>query len=273
MRRYPPEVVRFVTDHVKGTHFDTLARLTNDAFGTSFSEKSMKSFCGNRKLRNELPRRAQTPKRLFPPDEDAFIRSHVKGTNPPAMAALLLNEFGHKVTPEQVKAFYSRNHLKTGIDGRFKKGRQSVNKGKKMSEFLSPEAIEKLKKTQFKKGFTPHNKKAVGSERIDVDGYVFVKVGDFEDTTKNYRPKHKVVWEAHYGPIPPGMVIRFLDGDKTNCAIENLQLITYAEHMEMNRRNFRFKDPELMKAAIGTAKLNCAIFDRKRKKQKESEPC
>ncbi|MEN3369982.1 MAG: hypothetical protein V7609_2125 [Verrucomicrobiota bacterium] len=33
---------------------------------------------------------------------------------------------------------------------------------------------------------------------------------------------HRLVWIEHHGPIPDGHQIMFRDGDRTNCAIENL---------------------------------------------------
>ena len=42
--------------------------------------------------------------------------------------------------------------------------------------------------------------------------------------------EHRLVWEAHYGPLPDGMQIHHKDGDKTNNAIENLMAVTPKDH-------------------------------------------
>jgi len=44
-----------------------------------------------------------------------------------------------------------------------------------------------------------------------------------------YRLLHKVIWEEHHGPIPKGMIVMFLDGNRQNCAIENLKMLTRKE--------------------------------------------
>jgi len=90
---------------------------------------------------------------------------------------------------------------------RYKKGNVPANKGKKQSEYMSPESIEKTKKTRFKKGNTPKNFKDVGSTRVNVDGYIEIK-------TKNpnkWELLHRVVWKKHNGSIPKNMNIQFKD--------------------------------------------------------------
>lgn len=43
---------------------------------------------------------------------------------------------------------------------------------------------------------------------------------------------HRVMWEALRGPIPEGMYVNHIDGDKTNNAIANLELVTHHENMK-----------------------------------------
>jgi hypothetical protein len=55
------------------------------------------------------------------------------------------------------------------------------------------------------------------------------KTGYYLNSTIRKR-LHRVVWENEVGKIPAGMDIHHMDGNKANNAIENLQLLTKAEH-------------------------------------------
>lgn len=106
---------------------------------------------------------------------------------------------------------------------RFKKGSVPPNKGKKMS----PEVYEKVKETMFKKGNSPVNHREVGSERINVDGYIETKVAE----PNVWRLKHRIIWEQHNGVIPAGYNVQFKNHNTQDCRIENLYIISKAEQM------------------------------------------
>ena len=50
------------------------------------------------------------------------------------------------------------------------------------------------------------------------------------------RGEHRIVWEQHYGPIPTGKVIHHENGDKLDNRIENLMLMSRADHQSYHRR-------------------------------------
>lgn len=106
---------------------------------------------------------------------------------------------------------------------RFKKGSVPPNKGKKMS----PEVYEKVKETMFKKGNSPVNHREVGSERINVDGYIETKVAE----PNVWRLKHRIIWEQHNGVIPAGYNVQFKNRNTQDCRIENLYIISKSEQM------------------------------------------
>ena len=146
------------------------------------------------------------------------------------------NKLGVKKTKEFI-AETSRKHIQdvnhSGRRHQFKKGAIPPNKGKKMHEYMSQEAIERTKATRFKKGNIPPNHKPIGHERVTVDGYVEVRVRDSEKQ-KNFELKHRLVWEKHNGKIPKGSNIQFKDGDRQNCKIENLYMISRTEQISEN---------------------------------------
>ena len=123
------------------------------------------------------------------------------------------------------------------IATRFQKGLVPWNKGKRDYEFRSKDAIARCAKTQFKPGHRPANAKPVGYERINDDGYILVKVSmDCKMVLK-----HRWVYEQAYGAIPEGYNIMFRDGNKLNCSLDNLELVSRGEAA---RRQVKAETPE-----------------------------
>jgi len=126
---------------------------------------------------------------------------------------------------------------------RFRKGQSPLNKGKRQVEFMSPESIERTKATRFKKGHKPHNTQNVGHERITDDGYIMIKVSDDMPMVL----KHRHLWEITYGEIPDGFCVAFRDGNRMNCTIENLFLISREDNA---RRRTSSETPEQRKKRL-----------------------
>lgn len=55
-----------------------------------------------------------------------------------------------------------------------------------------------------------------------------------KDQDGRLRMQHCLVWEKANGKIPDGMQVHHIDHDKTNNAIENLQLVTPLEHKRLH---------------------------------------
>lgn len=118
---------------------------------------------------------------------------------------------------------YEASKSPASIAARFKKGSMPLNKGKK----VSPEVYSKMQPTMFKKGQTPLNHRDVGSERVNVDGYIEIKVAE----PNRWRLKHRVIWEQVNGAIPKGFNVQFKNHNSQDCRIDNLYLISKAEQM------------------------------------------
>lgn len=105
----------------------------------------------------------------------------------------------------------------------FKKGDISWNKGVK--GYMGPNV------TSFKKGMTPANFVEVGTERLDADGYTYVKV----ENPNKWELKHRLVWKNLFGDIEHNHVVIFVDGNKTNFELSNLALVHRRELLYFNR--------------------------------------
>ncbi|MDP1586616.1 MAG: HNH endonuclease signature motif containing protein [Prosthecobacter sp.] len=135
-----------------------------------------------------------------------------------------------------------------GQETRFQKGHTTWNKGKKGWNAGGRSAAHR-----FTRGIVPHNHKPVGTIITNTDGYLKQKIAE----PNKWRALQRIVWEEHHGPVPPGTAITFIDGNKSNCDIDNLRLISRAELMQ---RNTIHRYPTALKETIRmAAKLNREI--------------
>jgi len=169
--------------------------------------------------------------RFFTPQEDAFLLENYMTLPAKRMSVMLgrsessarqrMTLLGIVVPKEISEKFKTQSQ--------FTKGHATFNKGKKMKDYVSHEAMARISKTQFKKGQIPHNTKYDGFERISKDGYIEIRV-----SRGKYQLKHRVVWESVNGAIPKNMILVFKDGNKKNIVLENLELITRQQNMDRN---------------------------------------
>lgn len=166
------------------------------------------------------------------------------------------------------------NWLKGGAAYRFKPGQVPPNKGLRRPGY----APGRMASTQFKKGqrsgAANRNYKPVGTITKDADGCLIVKVYDNPKYEKNkgivgdgkpWEYVHRKLWREVKGPIPPKTHVAFIDGNKENIVIENLELVSFGE---MCRRNSIHNYPaELVSAIVLTARLKRKLRRLDGKKQ------
>lgn len=176
--------------------------------------------------------------RRYTSDEKEFLKKIIPGNSHRDIAALFNGRFTSGITLDQVKSFIKNNDLNTGRTGRFVKGQVSWNKGKTWDEFMPADSQERSRSTTFKNGNLPANHREIGDERISKDGYIEVKVAMFRQRKANdcWVMKHRLIWEEANGPVPDGHKVVFKDGDKTNLDVDNLMLVSMAQHAVMAKR-------------------------------------
>lgn len=267
MWKWPDEVVEWLHENVPGKTTREVTELINkqgfdDKYGMVFTESSIKGAKARYKIQSgtRCGTAKEAPTKLYPEEVRKFIRENYSGTGPKEMAQRLNAEFGTSYTHQQLKAYYKHYKINSGLDGYFPKGHEPANKGKKMSR----EQYEKCQATMFKKGQIPPNHMEVGECTHTTDGYLVRKVSETGTQRERWGFVHRATWEKHNGPIPPGKMVSFLDGDKDNCDIENLVLIDNFENLEMNRSKLRFENPEHTKVGVTIAKVKIAARKRKR---------
>ncbi len=259
MKKYTKEIKAFIAENVTGITTKALVELVNAEFGTDFTESKMRSFKTNYGLKSGIgcgiP--AGQPTKLYPEKVREFIAEHYVGVGHQGMADLLNKAFGTTYTKEQMKAYYARFKLDSGLKGYFPKGHEPANKGRKGISYPGMLA------TQFKKGNKPANWVPIGTERVNSNGYVDIKVTDGKKQ-KNWRGKHILIWEAANGPVPRGHVVIFGDGDKKNVKLENLILVSRKQLVRLNQNNLIQNDAELTRTAVLITDIQSKIGERKR---------
>jgi len=61
-------------------------------------------------------------------------------------------------------------------------------------------------------------------------------------TGGKFRFEHVIVWELHFGPVPPGFEIHHVNGDKLDNRIENLKVLSRLEHKRIHSGCYRVGD-------------------------------
>lgn len=135
-----------------------------------------------------------------------------------------------------------------GASSRYKRGHKPHNTGVK-----GWQAGGRAGETQFKKGQRGSKWLPIGSERI-VDEILYRKVTDTGYPPRDWKSVHSLIWIARNGPIPPGYIVIFDDGNKRNFDPGNLKLITRAENMRRNSFHTRYSkevgDLIMLRAAL-----------------------
>lgn len=195
-------------------------------------------------------------------EEHEFMQEFVPGHSYKEIKEAFETRFGRKTPKSFPKCYIGNNKLNTGRTGRFEKGRAPMNKGKKMPTHL----YEKAKHTMFKPGMKPNNTVPIGTEVMMSDGYTYVKVDDIPKVKKkvNWTPKHKLIYEENYGPIPKGHVVIFLDGNRQNFNPDNLQAVSRGTLARLNQNGMIYQDAELTKVGVNIAKLISKMTEAKK---------
>lgn len=258
--RYTKEQRDFIQEVSPGRYNDEIVAMFNEKFGTSITEGQIKSYKGNHKLKSNVPkRRMKEDEGLFSKEQQEFIKNNVEGINNQLLADLINEKFDMSITRQQMKTWKNNHGLSSGLKG--SEGISPPNKGTKGKYGVGGN------KTSFKKGQKAHNYLPIGTERIDRDGYVLIKVSDEGSWNKRWRHKHKVVWEKENGPIPRGYVLVFLDRNKQNIKLDNLQLVSQAELVRANQKGLLYEDSDLTKTGLLIAKVYNSMGERKKKRK------
>lgn len=198
----------------------------------------------------------RNPRQYWTPEQEAIVREHYADSPSGQLEQLLgglfnTRQIGHKAKRMGIRKSQAyREMLGCSETGRRIAGSSPWNKGTNFT------AGGRSSLHRFKTGSVPKNYRPVGSTRINVDGYVEIKIAEGK---LQWRALHWENWKQHYGEYPPkGSALIFKDGNKQNCAIDNLELLTRKQLMQRNSiQNYPEEIKEVIHLrAVITRKIN-----------------
>lgn len=222
---------------LKAHYFDyadiqSLMTAFNKVFGVNASKESVQ-------LRSRALglRRGKVPHE-YTEEQKAFIRTNYGEYNRREIYEMFCEHFG--ITDLSFMAFrgYVANSLKLRLDDRYK-----------------------FNATGFEKMRLPIGtiRKQGGMWFIKVDDMIG-KRGSHEAEKHNWQEYCRYVWEQHHGKIPDGYSIVFLDGNRDNCSIENLDCVDKRTFCFMQTNHLFTDDTRLTKTSVLAAKVMCEVI-------------
>ena len=265
-KRYTPEQLDFLKTGYQTMNVRDLARAFNKKFGTDKSETAIKATLGNHKIRcgrKHKDRLVQRRLRIYTEEQARFLKNNYKGRSVADLQDLFNTHFNENKTWQQIRTFVHNRDIVSGRTGHFPKGNKPWNTGTR--------GVCKPNSGSFKKGQVPLNRKPLGDERIcSKDGFILIKVKEHNPWTggpTRYKHKHRHIWEQNNGPVPEGMVVAFRDGDKTNCSLDNLMLISRSLLVRLNQIGYSDAPAELKPSILALAKLRSKAGEKLRESQ------
>ena len=252
--RYTDEQLAFLREGFQSMTVAELTSAFNVRYGRQQAHTAIHSTLKRENIRRG--RRILTGRRLtFTAEQIEFLRINYVRLSLVNLAAAFSDRFGTEKTAGQIRAF-TRNHgIKSGRTGCFEKGQKSWNEGVK--GYMGANV------TSFRKGSVPKNRKPLGTERVNRDGYIEIKIPERDPHTgfpTRYKLKHVVLWEQLHGPVPEGMCVVFQDGNPLNCVDDNFMLVSRAHLLRLNQYRYRKIPDDLKPTVLALAKLEVKTF-------------
>jgi hypothetical protein len=252
-RKYTDAHIEFLRVGYKKMTVEKLAEKFNREFEMNCSLCAIKAILNKRKIKcGRAPsERFVQRQRIYTDKMIDFLRINFKTLAIRDLTAAFNKKFCMDKTHTQIRALLSRKGIKANRTGHFASNYVPWNTGTK--------GLTTANKTSFKAGHKPKNTKPIGYERVDKDGYLKVKVSE---ESPQFKFKHIVVYEKHYGPIPDGCCVIFKDSDIRNFDPENLTIVSRPELLQMNRNKYASQPGELKSTVLALSKLQVKTYEK-----------
>lgn len=258
--RYTDEQLEFLRVSYAAMPVRDLAPVFNATFGLDKTVNQLRATLKNHGiLCGRKPCDRVMPCRLYSRDQVRFLQKNYAGNSVAELTALFNDHFSEDKTERQVKTFVKNRGIVSGRTGHFEKGQTPWNLGKR--------GYMGANSTSFKRGNVPHTKRRLWPERISRDGFIEISIPErnpWTGASTRFKHKHVWLWELEHGRVPKGHAVVFVDGDKLNCIVGNLMLVTRAELLSMNLHGYRTQPAALKSSVLALARLDARAGVRTR---------
>lgn len=253
-RIFTPEQQQWIADNVQGKLAKEITDLFNEHFGTNFTVSQFINYRKNHKVHSDFGCGWNKGRSHFTLEERQYIRDNAKGHTVQELSDMMFEEFGKRFTLKQIQSYKKHNGIVSGLTGRIDKGGKTRD-GKPIDEDM----LQKMLDRRWQPGQVSPNKEDVGTIVTNIYGYKKIKLADPD--VWDYLHWH--IWKQHNGEIPKGHIVTFINGDKSDCRIENLALCSREANIRINQMHVD-RLPEVIALVEDVVKIDKAIRDRKK---------
>ena len=204
-KRLTDEQRKFILDNYDEMPTIKLLGRFNERFGTEYKRSIFYKFTHDLGLNKHIQHR-------YTPEEEKFLEDNASKMTRRDLTAEFNKRFGTCIKEDAIVMRCWQKNYKPMGDGKFKNGSVPWEKtagGKDAYMATLPRA-------------------PMGKEYTYSDGRTYVL------TESGRKPKHRVIWEEHFGKLEQGEVVIFADGDKENFSPDNLRKISNRDQATLN---------------------------------------
>lgn len=255
---YSQAHLRFLTENFPKLSVEALAAAFNKRFDQDKTPAMIKSTCKNHGIKCYRGKGFLNTGRslLLTEEQIDFVKVNYPSMTRLELTEALNNKFKLSLKLTQVVAFVKNHGIKSGRTGQYEKGQAPFNAGTK--------GVMKQNKASFKKGHTPHNHAPVGSTTVDTEGFHKIKVANPDV----WEFTHRRAFEKANGPIPESHAVVFIDGDRDNLDLSNLELISRGELGARNKFGVNNLPGELRPIASNIVKIRLKVSEIKKQRKR-----
>lgn len=216
-REYTEEQIEWIKGNRSGNSYQELTELFNERFGTNRTFNGIKTMCTHRL-------HACDTHEPYTKEQDEWLIEN----------ALKYNNYAE--VAEEFNKLFGTNKVDRGIQ----------------SHCVRVLNIISGRQSKAPSGW---NKQPIGAELLTKEGYTLVKINDTGIKNKDWITKQRYIYEQHYGKIGDTDIVVFLDGDKSNYSLDNLEAIPRAISLRINANKWNHPNKEFTLAAIRWCEL------------------